>query len=50
MRERRRTYDAELRAARAEGKAEGATTVPRTVVTDVDRDGVPEVQPKRRWF
>lgn len=59
MRERRRTYDAELRAARAEGRAEGATAAPRTVVappaagtvvTDVDRDGVPEVRPKRRWF
>jgi putative oxidoreductase len=60
MRERRKTYDAELRAARAEGRAEGATAVPqtvvtdpaapRTVVTDVDRDGVPEVRPKRRWF
>ena len=60
MRERRRTYDAELRAARAEGRAEGATAVPRTVVaettapgtvvTDVDRDGVAEVRPKRRWF
>lgn len=32
MRERRRTHDAELRAARAEGRAEGATEVPRTVV------------------
>jgi putative oxidoreductase len=60
MRERRRTYDAELRAARAEGRAEGATAVPRTavagtaasgtVVTDVDGDGVPEVRPRRRWF
>ena len=60
MRERRKTYDAELRAARAEGRAEGATAAPRTVVapaaapgtvvTDVDRDGVPEVRPKRRWF
>ena len=58
MRERRRTYDAELRAARAEGRAEGVSSVPqpavvdgpRTVVTDVDRDGVPEVRPKRRWF
>jgi hypothetical protein len=28
----------------------GATAAPRTVVTDVDRDGVPEVRPKRRWF
>jgi putative oxidoreductase len=60
MRERRRTYDAELRAARAEGRAEGATAVPRTVVadpavrgtvvTDVDGDGVAEVRPRRRWF
>jgi putative oxidoreductase len=74
MRERRRTYDAELRAARAEGRAEGATAAPHTVVhdapatvihetprtvvadtphtvvTDVDRDGVPEVRQKRRWF
>ena len=61
MRERRRTYDAELRAARAEGRAEGATAAPRTVVatpgaapgtvvTDVNHDGVPEVRPKRRWF
>lgn len=58
MRERRRTHEAELRAARAEGVAEGATAAPRpvvadtpgTVVTDIDRDGVPEVRPKRRWF
>ena len=50
MRERRKTYDAELRAARAEGRAEGATAAPRTVVTDVDSDGVPDVRPKRRWF
>lgn len=59
MRERRKTYEAELRAARAEGRAEGATAVPRpvvagaapgTVVTDVDGDGVAEVRPKRRWF
>ena len=58
MRERRKTYDADLRAARAEGRPEGATAVPRpvtpgtpgTVVTDVDGDGVAEVRPKRRWF
>jgi putative oxidoreductase len=59
MRERRKRYDAELRAARAEGRAEGVTAAPRTVaagteagtvVTDVDRDGVPEVRPRRRWF
>jgi putative oxidoreductase len=50
MRERRKRYDAELRAARAEGRVEGAAAAPGTVVTDVDRDGVPEVRPKRRWF
>ena len=59
MRERRKRYDAELRAARAEGRAEAvaaapgtvvAGTAPGAVVTDVDRDGVPEVRPKRRWF
>ena len=50
MRERRRTYDAELRAARAEGVAEGVAAAPRTVVTDVDGDGVAAVRPKRRWF
>jgi putative oxidoreductase len=55
MRERRRTYDAELRAARAEGRAEAVAAAPhavpaRTVVTDVDGDGVPEVRPRRRWF
>ena len=37
MRERRRTYDAELRAARAEGRAEGAV-------------GEPVAPPRRRWF
>lgn len=50
MRAQRKTYDAELRAARAEGRAEGVTTAPRTVVTDVDGDGVAEVRPRRRWF
>jgi len=50
MRERRKRYDAELRAARAEGRMEGATAAPGTVVTDVDGDGVAEVRPKRRWF
>lgn len=50
MRERRRTYDAELRAARAEGRAEGATMAPRAVATDVDGDGVAETPPRRRWF
>ena len=37
MRERRKTYDAELRAARAEGRAEGATTAPRPVVAGTPR-------------
>jgi putative oxidoreductase len=50
MRERRKTYDAELRAAHAEGVVEGATKAPHAVATDVDGDGVPEVRPKRRWF
>ena len=60
MRERRKRYDAELRAARAEGRAEGATAMPRpvvagatapgTVVTDVDGNGVATVRTKRRWF
>ena len=42
-----RVREAELRAARAEGQIEGARSVPtgRGVhVTDVDRDGVPEVR------
>lgn len=42
-----RLHDAELRAARAEGRAEVAGG--RTVVTDVDGDGRPEVR-KRRWW
>lgn len=50
-------HDAEVRAARAEGAASGARSREvagsaiggRTVVTDVDGDGVPEVR-KRRWF
>ena len=45
--------DAELRAARAEGRASAVDAVPagtRTVVTDVDGDGVPEVRRRRRWF
>jgi putative oxidoreductase len=56
-----RAHEAELRAARAEGRAAAippvaATTTssaplaagPRTVVTDRNGDGVPEV--RRRWF
>jgi putative oxidoreductase len=54
-----RVHDAELRAAKAEARADalgqgGATTTtayePRTVVTDVDRDGIPEVRRRRRFF
>ncbi|WP_404479351.1 DoxX family protein [Novosphingobium sp. BL-52-GroH] len=53
-----RVRDAELRAARAEARADalaqgGATTTaayePRTVVTDVNHDGIPEVR-RRRFF
>ncbi len=55
-----RVRDAEVRAARAEGTAAGIGTgvgtgvgtgagTGRTVVTDVDGDGRPEVR-KRRWF
>ncbi|PKB19174.1 putative oxidoreductase [Novosphingobium kunmingense] len=48
-----RAHEAELRAARAEGRAEVAQTAPVAttdrVVTDVDGDGVPEVR-KRRWW
>ncbi|MFC0588792.1 DoxX family protein [Novosphingobium aquiterrae] len=48
----RQAHEAELRAARAEGMAEGVRTGrvdPGAVVTDVDGDGVPEVR-KRRWW
>ena len=41
-----RVHDAEVRAAHAEGRVAAA---PGAVVTDVDRDGRPEVR-KRRWF
>ena len=48
MRARRRAYDAEVRAARAEGRAEAVAHAPvvgrAPVVTDVNRDGVPEVR------
>ncbi|MXO75252.1 DoxX family membrane protein [Altererythrobacter aerius] len=40
-----RVHEAELRAARAEGRADGAGLA----VTDIDHDGRPEVR-KRRWF
>jgi putative oxidoreductase len=46
-----RAHEAEIRAARAEGRAEVARTDPASiqVVTDADGDGLPEVR-KRRWF
>jgi putative oxidoreductase len=50
LREKRRTHNAEVRAARAEGRAEGAAEVPQTVVTDVDGTGTATVRAKRRWF
>ncbi|MGO4168335.1 DoxX family protein [Novosphingobium sp. YAF33] len=56
-----RIRDAELRAARAEARADAIAenqtaptyveTTPRTVVTDYNHDGVPEVRARhRRWF
>lgn len=54
-----RVRDAELRAATAEARADalaqgGATTAtayePRTVVTDVNGNGIPEVRRRRRFF
>ena len=42
-----RAHEAELRAARAEGRAEAIGSDGRTVVTDVDGDGVPEVHKRR---
>ena len=47
LREKRRTHNAEVRAAHAEGRIEGAAT-PHTV--DVDGNGVATVRAKRRWF
>lgn len=47
-----RAHEAELRAARAEGRVEGAHTVPvdeRPVVGDVPHDGVPRPH-RRRWW
>lgn len=51
-----RLHEAELRAAKAEGLVAGSRSVAAgaassrgAVVTDVDRDGVPEVR-RRRWF
>jgi len=47
LREKRRTHRAEVRAARAEGRVEGAAT-PHAV--EVDGDGVATLRTKRRWF
>ena len=47
MRAQRRAHKAEVRAARAEGRAEAATT-PHTV--EVDGNGAATLRPKRRWF
>ena len=41
-----RAYEAELAAARAEGRAAASGTV----VTDVDHDGAPEVRRSRQWW
>lgn len=50
LREKRRTHLAEVRAAHAEGRIEGAAEAPRTVVADVDAMGTAALKPKRRWF
>jgi putative oxidoreductase len=50
LRSRRKIHEAELRAARAEGRAEVLADGTTTVVTDANHDGVPEVHRKRRWF
>jgi len=50
MRAQRRAHDAEVRAARAEGRVEAVTAAPHAVVTDVDGNAVATVRPKRRWF
>ena len=50
LREKRRTHDAEVRAAHAEGRIEGAAAAPHTVVADVDGAGVGTVRTRRRWF
>jgi putative oxidoreductase len=47
LREQRRTHKAEVRAARAEARADAATA-PQAV--EVDGTGVATLKPKRRWF
>ncbi len=50
LRTERQVGRAQLRAAHAEGVAEGARTAPHFVTAEVDPNAVPEVRPKRRWF
>jgi putative oxidoreductase len=50
LRLRGKTHDAEVRAARAEGRAEVLENGATTIVADVDGDGVADVEPKRRWW
>ena len=49
LRLRSKTRDAELRAARAEGRAEAVEHGTTTVVTDANHE-VTEVRPKRPWW
>jgi putative oxidoreductase len=45
-----KVHRAELRAAHAEGVAEGATTAPRPVAADADEDAPERAPARRRWF
>jgi putative oxidoreductase len=48
-----RIHEAELRAARAEGRVDGVHDTPvagRATATDLNRDGVPDVHHRKRWF
>jgi putative oxidoreductase len=50
LRMTRREHKAQIRAAHAEGVAEGAAHGGHTVVTDADGHPVAETRRKRRWF
>jgi len=50
MKAEARISTAELRAARAEGAADARAHTERTVVTDVNQDGVPEVRRRHSWW